>query len=300
MPAAFGSPFDARGYPSAMHGTCHQSGSSITPENNQSGSSNNPQNTQSIAPEDETALAPELEQPSSRTITHTPPTGSEQVQPPPGEILLPVRHIVSKIRASNILLGALQAQCQRLKVGFLHPRTDTKTQWNSTHEMINRTFPLKALPGRIIPSEKEPKHLRLRTGDWSLLEDLRSLLGIYPAVMMSCKRPARPPRSTGPVMHTSRVSSPGYSASRGFVCLETASLYSSPTRSTRLLPQLIFHCATVFYAPRRQSRVLARRPHSPTTLDSPRARLAASCASLDRPTGRPADPGYWTSMITLC
>jgi hypothetical protein len=57
--------------------------------------------------------------------------------------------------------------------------------------------------------------------------------------------------------------------------------YSSPTRLTRLLPQLMFHCATVFYAPRRHSRLLARRPHSPTTLDSPRARLAASCASLD-------------------
>jgi hypothetical protein len=38
--------------------------------------------------------------------------------------------------------------------------------------------------------------------------------------------------------------------------------------------------ATVSYAPRRHSRLLARRPHSPTTLDSPRARLAASCASL--------------------
>jgi hypothetical protein len=81
-------------------------------------------------------------------------------------------------------------------------------------------------------------------------------------------------------MHTSRVSSPRYSASRVVFCLETASLYSSPTRLTRLLPQLIFHCATVFYAPRRHSRLLARRPHSPTTLDSPRARLAASCASL--------------------
>jgi hypothetical protein len=83
-------------------------------------------------------------------------------------------------------------------------------------------------------------------------------------------------------MHTSRVSSPRYSASRVFFCLETASHYSSPTRLTRLLPQLIFHCATVFYAPRRHSRLLARRPHSPTTLDSPRARLAASCASLAR------------------
>jgi hypothetical protein len=82
------------------------------------------------------------------------------------------------------------------------------------------------------------------------------------------------------VMHTSRVSSPRYSASRVFFCLETASLYLSPTRLTRLLPQLIFHCATVFYAPRRHSRLLARRPHSPTTLDSARARLAASCASL--------------------
>jgi hypothetical protein len=81
-------------------------------------------------------------------------------------------------------------------------------------------------------------------------------------------------------MHTSRVSSPRYSASRVFFCLETASLYSSPTRLTRLLAQLIFHCATVFYAPRCHSRLLARRPHSPTTLDSPRARLAASCASL--------------------
>jgi hypothetical protein len=87
-------------------------------------------------------------------------------------------------------------------------------------------------------------------------------------------------RNSLPVMHTSRVSSPRYSASRVFFCLETASLYSSPTRLTRLLPQLIFHCATVFYAPRRHSRLLARRPHSPTTLDSPRARLAASCASL--------------------
>jgi hypothetical protein len=84
----------------------------------------------------------------------------------------------------------------------------------------------------------------------------------------------------GPVMHTSRVSSPRYSASRVFFCPETASLYSSPTRLTRLLPQLIFHCATVFYAPRRHSRLPARQPHSPTTLDSPRARLAASCASL--------------------
>jgi hypothetical protein len=81
-------------------------------------------------------------------------------------------------------------------------------------------------------------------------------------------------------MHTSRVSSPRFSASRVFVYLETASLYSSPTRLTRLLPQLIFHCATVFYAPRRHSRLLARRPHPPTTLDSPRARLAASCISL--------------------
>jgi hypothetical protein len=82
------------------------------------------------------------------------------------------------------------------------------------------------------------------------------------------------------VMHTSRVSSPRYSASRVFFCLETASLYSSPTRLTRLLPQLIFHCATVFYATRRHSPLLASGPHSPMTLDSPRARLAASCASL--------------------
>jgi hypothetical protein len=90
------------------------------------------------------------------------------------------------------------------------------------------------------------------------------------------------------VMHTSRVSSPRYSASRVSFCLETASLYSSPTRLTRLLPQLIFHCATVFYAPRRHSRLLARQPHSPTTLDSPRARLAASCASLSTLCGDPA------------
>jgi hypothetical protein len=96
--------------------------------------------------------------------------------------------------------------------------------------------------------------------------------------------PAGPARS---VMHTSRVSSPRYSASRVFFCLETASLYSSPTRLTRLLPQLIFHCATVFYAPRRHSRLLARRTHSPTTLDSPRARLAASCASLGKVVGWP-------------
>jgi hypothetical protein len=87
-------------------------------------------------------------------------------------------------------------------------------------------------------------------------------------------------RKQDAVMHTSRVSSARYSASRVFFCLETASLYSSPTRFTRVLTQLIFHCATVFYAPRRHSRLLARRPHSPTTLDSPRARLAASCASL--------------------
>jgi hypothetical protein len=82
--------------------------------------------------------------------------------------------------------------------------------------------------------------------------------------------PCRPRAEFPAVMHTSRVSSPRYSASRVFFCLETASLYSSPTRLTRLLPQLIFHCATVFYAPRRHSRLLARRPHSPTTLDSPR------------------------------
>jgi hypothetical protein len=96
----------------------------------------------------------------------------------------------------------------------------------------------------------------------------------HPRYCARCYVPA------GSVMHTSRVSSSRHSASRGFFCLETASLYSSPTRLTRLLPQLIFHCATVFYAPRRHARLLARPPHSPTTLDSPRARLAASCASL--------------------
>jgi hypothetical protein len=58
---------------------------------------------------------------------------------------------------------------------------------------------------------------------------------------------------------------------------------SKPPRSTRaLLPPPIFRCATVFYATRRHSLLLARGPHSPTTLDSPRARLAHSCASLLR------------------
>jgi hypothetical protein len=43
------------------------------------------------APDDERTVAPELEQPSSRTITQTPPTGSQQVQPPGFPIVRSVR-----------------------------------------------------------------------------------------------------------------------------------------------------------------------------------------------------------------
>jgi hypothetical protein len=83
-----------------------------------------------------------------------------------------------------------------------------------------------------------------------------------------------------PVMHTSRVYSTRYSTSRVFFCLEIASVYSCRTREYAPTPRLIFQFGTVFEAPRHASWLLASLPPSPMSLDSPRARLAASCASL--------------------
>jgi hypothetical protein len=89
--------------------------------------------------------------------------------------------------------------------------------------------------------------------------------------------------SPDPVMNTSRVSSPRYSASRVFFCIETASLYSSPTRLHSPTPPTHFPLCHRFL---RHSMTLASTREGaalPTTLDSPRARLAHSCASLTRP-----------------
>jgi hypothetical protein len=82
-------------------------------------------------------------------------------------------------------------------------------------------------------------------------------------------------------MHTSRVYSSRYWTSRVFFF---ASQSPRSTRAlleyTRLLPRLISQFGTVFEPPRHASWLLASSPPSQMRLDSPRARLAASCASL--------------------
>jgi hypothetical protein len=133
------------------------------------------------APEDESGFAADSDQPppTKRNTSRSSNSQHEQSGPAPAETLLIVRQVFTKIRASNLLWEALDGQCQRLKLSFLQPKIDTKTRWNSTHDMIDRTLDLKAALTRIIASEKKLSHLRLTSGDWTLLEDLRALLGIF-------------------------------------------------------------------------------------------------------------------------
>jgi hypothetical protein len=72
---------------------------------------------------------------------------------------------------------------------------------------------------------------------------------------------------TTTVMHTSRVSSSRYSASRVFFCLETASLYSSPTRLHSPTPLAHFPLCHLFL---RHSTPLASTREGAALPDDPR------------------------------
>jgi hypothetical protein len=89
----------------------------------------------------------------------------------------------------------------------------------------------------------------------------------------SAMEPQAPPYA---VMHTSRVSSTRYSASRVFFCLEIASLYSSSTRVYSSVPGTHF----AFWPCVRHHSWLLRATREFATLPDSPARLAASCASL--------------------
>jgi hypothetical protein len=75
------------------------------------------------------------------------------------------------------------------------------------------------------------------------------------------------------VMHTSRVSSPRHSAARVFFCLETASLYSSPTRLHSATPPTHFPLCHRFL---RHSTPLACTREGAGLPDDPRL---ASCST---------------------
>jgi hypothetical protein len=135
------------------------------------------------APDDESGFDAELDTDETITLTRNAAPHSQATQsggsPAPRETLLTVRKIFTKIRASNLLWEALEGQCQRLKVSILQPIMDTKTRWNSTHALIQRSLVLKPALNRIVASEKKLHGLHLTAAEWTQLEDLRSLLGIF-------------------------------------------------------------------------------------------------------------------------
>jgi hypothetical protein len=94
----------------------------------------------------------------------------------PGAILTIVRQVFTKVRLSNLLLEALEAQCNAKKIAFLHPIKDVKTRWNSTHALICRALELKPALKQLCSSEKRLRPFRLLGEEWLLLEDLRDLL----------------------------------------------------------------------------------------------------------------------------
>jgi hypothetical protein len=82
-----------------------------------------------------------------------------------------------------------------------------------------------------------------------------------------------PNRRRRSVMHTSRVSSPRHSASRVFFCLETAELYSSPTRLHSATPPAHFPLCHRFLC---HSTPLASTREGAALPDDPRL---ASCST---------------------
>jgi hypothetical protein len=56
---------------------------------------------------------------------------------------------------------------------------DTKTRWNSTHALIERSLDLKPALNRLVASEKKLRGLHITSADWTQHEDLRTLLGIF-------------------------------------------------------------------------------------------------------------------------
>jgi hypothetical protein len=112
----------------------------------------------------------------------------------PGVILTTVRQVFNKVRSSNLLFEALEAQCNAKKIAFLRPIKDVKTRWNSTHALICRALELKPALKQLCSSDKRLRPFRLLGEEWLLLEDLRDLLksfvtatealsgGLYPTI----------------------------------------------------------------------------------------------------------------------
>jgi hypothetical protein len=122
-------------------------------------------------PDDDTAPDPPTRQ--------TPARAQAPIIRAPGEILSIIRHVFTKVRASNLLLEALEAQCHLKKIAFLRPNKDCKTRWNSTHALICRALALRPALKQLCSTEKRLRPFRLVADEWLLLEDLRDLLNSF-------------------------------------------------------------------------------------------------------------------------
>lgn len=87
-----------------------------------------------------------------------------------------LRKLVRKIRKSNLKRKQLRKMCKVCNVGYLTPKIDVSTRWNSTYEMIERASQLKKPLLALCSSVKSLRSFIITEGQWSQLNKLCILL----------------------------------------------------------------------------------------------------------------------------
>ena len=95
-----------------------------------------------------------------------------------------LRHIVAKIRFSNILWEFFQENVQRKRIVWLVPVLNVRVLWNSTHKMIKRALYLRPNLKCLLAINNSPKvskariPLTLPQGDLNILECVQKVLAL--------------------------------------------------------------------------------------------------------------------------
>lgn len=104
------------------------------------------------------------------------------ISPPVGKLVKNVRCINKKIKNSEVLSNRLQSSCDAAGINFKKPILDVTTRWNSTFEMLDSAFKMKAALAILCENDPVFRSLKLTSDDWQLLKKILDFLKYFKVV----------------------------------------------------------------------------------------------------------------------
>lgn len=97
-------------------------------------------------------------------------------------IVKKIRKLNCKIRNSEVLNKKLISFCSAFDIKYIKPQLDSKTRWNSTHDMLQISYHLKNALDKLCESNEALKMYSLKSTEWILVEKIVDFLQDFKCV----------------------------------------------------------------------------------------------------------------------